>query len=441
MNHEELINKVFTADELREVRGERVLVALSGGADSVALLRLLLAAGIDCHAAHCNFHLRGEESMRDERFVRDLCQRLGVPLAVKDFDVAAWRQEHGGSVEMACRELRYAWFEQKLYQEGYGRIAVAHHADDQVETFFLNLLRGTGLRGLTGMKRLNEGIWRPLLGVTRNDLIDYLDSIGQDYVTDSTNAQNDYRRNRIRNVILPLIEQHFPDARARILDTMQNLEVDHELLEYVAEDYIDDYNSIDIEDFCENPYAPTLLYYRIRRLGFNRDQCRQAVEAARQGRSGGHFTVGDHVLAMNRSTLNVLPLNPDPDAEIPIDLGEEREIYNPLHLKIKRGGAPFNPRMCSGSFCVAFSTQLLDCHRVVLRHWRQGDRFQPFGMNGTKLVSDLFNDLKLDYFHKQNAWLLEADGRIVWVIGRRSSAHFPVEIGSQDYIMLTEIIP
>ena len=249
--------------------------------------------------------------------------------------------------------------------------------------------------------------------MTRSDLIDYLDSIGQDYVTDSTNAQNDYRRNRIRNVILPLIEQHFPDARSRILDTMQNLEVDHELLEYVAEDYIDDFNSIDIEDFCENPYAPTLLYYRIRRLGFNRDQCRQAVEAARQGRSGGHFTVGDHVLAMNRSTLNVLPLNPDPDAEIPIDLGEEREIYNPLHLKIQRGGAPFNPRMCNGSVCVAFSTQLLDSHRVVLRHWRRGDRFQPFGMNGTKLVSDLFNDLKLDYFHKQNAWLLEAEGRIV----------------------------
>ena len=441
MNHEELINKVFTADELQDVTRNRVLVALSGGADSVALLRLLLAAGIGCHAAHCNFHLRGEESMRDERFVRDLCQRLNVPLDVKDFDVAAWRQEHGGSVEMACRELRYAWFEQKLYQEGYDLIAVAHHADDQVETFFLNLLRGTGLRGLTGMKRLNEGIWRPLLGVTRSDLIDYLATIGQDYVTDSTNAQNDYRRNRIRNVILPLIEQHFPNSRARILDTMHNLTIDHELLEYVAEDYINDYISIDIEDFCENPYAPTLLYYRIRRLGFNRDQCRQAVEAARQRRSGAHFTVGDNVLAVNRYTINVMPLNPDLEAEIPIDLSEEKEFYNPFHLKIQHGGAPFNPRMCNGSVCVAFNTQLLDCHRVVLRHWRRGDRFQPFGMNGTRLVSDLFNDLKLDYFDRQNAWLLEADGRIIWVVGRRSSAHFPVEIDSQDYIILTEIIP
>lgn len=441
MNHEEFLNKVFTPDELQDVSGKQVLVALSGGADSVALLRLLLEAGVNCHAAHCNFHLRGEESMRDERFVRDLCQRLDVPLAVKDFDVPAWQQEHGGSVEMACRDLRYAWFEQKLYQEGYERIAVAHHADDQVETFFLNLLRGTGLRGLTGMKRLNEGIWRPLLGVTRNEIIDYLADIGQDYVTDSTNAQNEYRRNRIRNTILPLIEQHFPNARARILDTMQNLVVDHELLESVAEDYIDDYLSIDIEHFCKDPYAPTLLYYRIRKLGFNRDQCRQAVEAARQGRSGGHFTVGDHVLAVNRETLNVMPLNPDLDAEIPIDLGKEKEIYNPFHLKIQRGGAPFNPRMCNGSVCVAFNTKLLDSDRILLRHCRRGDRFQPFGMNGTKLVSDLFNDRKLDYFARQNAWLLEADGTIIWVVGQRSSAHYPVEIGSQDYIILTEIIP
>lgn len=441
MNHEEFLNKVFTPDDLQYLSGKQVLVTLSGGADSVALLRLLLEAGVNCHAAHCNFHLRGEESMRDERFVRDLCQRLDVPLAVKDFDVPAWQQEHGGSVEMACRDLRYAWFEQKLYQEGYELIAVAHHADDQVETFFLNLLRGTGLRGLTGMKRLNEGIWRPLLGVTRNEIIDYLADIGQDYVTDSTNAQNDYRRNRIRNTILPLIEQHFPNARARILDTMQNLVVDHELLEAVAEDYIDDYLSIDIEHFCKHPNASTLLYYRIRNLGFNRDQCRQAVEAARQGHSGAHFTVGDQVLAVNRNTLNVMPLNPELDVEIPIDLSEEQEIYSPFHLKVQRGGAPFSPRMCNGSVCVAFNTKLLDSHCILLRHWRRGDRFQPFGMNGTKLVSDLFNDRKLDYFARQNAWLLEADGKIIWVVGQRSSAHYPVEIGSQDYIILTEIIP
>ena len=439
MNHEEFLNKVLTADELQRLKGKPVLVSLSGGADSVALLRVLLEAGYDCRAAHCNFHLRGEESMRDERFVRDLCQRLSVPLTVKDFDVAAYQQEYGGSVEMACRELRYAWFEQERERQGCDLIAVAHHADDQVETFFLNLLRGTGLRGLTGMKRFNEGIWRPLLGVTRSDIIDYLAAIGQDYVTDSTNAQNEFRRNRLRNIILPVIDEQFPNARARILDTMQNLADDNEMMEYIAEEYTSGYPVINIEELCEHPYASTLLYYRIRHLGFNREQCRKAIEAAKQEHSGRIFTAGDYVLAVNRQTFDVMPLQRDGDVEIPIDL--TKEIFSPLHITVKRGVVPFSPRMCNGRSRVAFSTRLLDCQRLVMRHWRKGDRFQPFGMKGTRLVSDLFNDYKLDYFHKQNAWLLEADGKIIWVVGFRSTVHYPVDIDSRDYIILTKLIP
>ena len=229
MEEQDLIHRVFSEEELNSVRLHPVLVALSGGADSVALLRLLLAVGCDCRALHCNFHLRGEESMRDERFVRELCERFEVPLMVRDFDVAAWQQNHGGSVEMACREMRYQWFEQERQRQQCGLIAVAHHADDQVETFFLNLMRGTGVRGLAGMKRLSGYIWRPLLGITRGQLLHYLEAIGQDYVTDSTNAQNEYRRNRLRNSVLPVIEHDFPNARARILDTMDNLNQDYNL--------------------------------------------------------------------------------------------------------------------------------------------------------------------------------------------------------------------
>ena len=439
MNTQEFVNSILTAEEIRDHKNGRVLVALSGGADSVALLRVLLAAGFDCHAAHCNFHLRGEESMRDERFVRDLCQRLDVPLTVKDFDVATFRQEHGGSLEMACRALRYNWFEQECEQQGYTCVAVAHNADDQVETFFLNLLRGTGLRGLTGMKRYNEGIWRPLLGVPRSDIIGYLAAIGQDYVTDSTNAQNEFRRNRLRNIILPIIEEQFPNARARILDTMQNLADDDELMECIAEEYTSYYPFINIEELCEHPCASTLLYYRIRHLGFNREQCRKAIEAAQQEHSGRIFTAGDYVLAVNRQTFDVVPLQHDGDVEIPIDL--TKEIFSPLHITVEHGVVPFSPRLCNGRSRVAFSTRLLDCQRLVMRHWRQGDRFQPFGMKGTRLVSDLFNDFKLDYFEKQNAWLLEADGKIVWVVGLRSTVHYPVDIDSRDYIILTKQIP
>ena len=438
MNHDEFVHRIAQDQYQSQIKGKTVLVALSGGADSVALLRVLLELGHKCHAAHCNFHLRGDESMRDEQFTRRLCKRLDVPLTVKDFDVTAWQSSHGGSVEMACRELRYQWFEQELNNQGCHCIAVAHHADDQVETFFLNLMRGTGTKGLAGMQEHHNNIWRPLLGVTRKNILDYLDSIGQDYVTDSTNAQNDFNRNRVRNVILPIIEQQFPDAKARVHKTMRNLADDLGLLDWMAEHYIPDYQSIDIEDLCSHPHASALLYHRIRHLGFNRSLCNQAIEAARKEHRGRQFAAGDHLLVVNRTTFSVVQQdNEQCDDEIPFDA--TAGTHSPVHISAHRGQAPFSPSMCCAGVCVAFSTQLLDCKRIILRHWRQGDRIQPFGMKGTKLVSDLFNDLKLDYNDKKSTWLLEADGQIIWVVGLRASALYTVPIGCQDYIILTKM--
>lgn len=434
MNQEEFLNRIITAEELPTIKRERILVALSGGADSVALLRGLMAAGCDCHAAHCNFHLRGEESMRDERFVRDLCKRLGVPLSVKDFDVAAWQQEHGGSVEMACRELRYAWFEQEMERLGCTLIAVAHHADDQAETFFLNLLRGTGLKGLAGMQRNNGRIWRPLLNVTRAQVLEYLDSIGQDYVTDSTNAENDYRRNRVRNLVLPVIGQQFPHAHQRILDTMSNLRDDHDLLTSLVKQVLPDERHIDNALLCSYPNASTLLYHRIRHLGFNRDQCEQAVLAVQQGHSGRQFVANRYAMHVNRQSLDIEPMQDGSPITIPIDLLSD--IQSPVHVSVSHNNAPFTPMMCDGKFKVAFNTNLLDCQHIVLRHWQKGDRIKPFGMNGSKLVSDMFVDLKLDHCDKRDIWLLEADGNILWILGHRASAHYPVAPDSQDYIML-----
>lgn len=435
MNHQEFIQRILTGEDARlVVEGRRVLVALSGGADSVALLRVLLEAGVDCRAAHCNFHLRGEESMRDERFVRGLCQRLDVPLTVKDFDVAAWQQEHGGSTEMACRELRYAWFEQERQRQGCKVIAVAHHSDDQVETFFLNLLRGTGVKGLAGMQRRSGNLWRPLLHVSRKDILDYLATAGQDYVTDSTNAQNDYRRNQLRNLIIPVLEQQFPHSRERILDTMGNLRNDHDLMMSLVKAALPNEHHIDIDVLCSNPDASTLLYHRIRHLGFNRDQCDQVVEAACQGHTGRQFAANGHLLVVNRQTIDIEAVTALQNVEIPVDLIQGTD--SPVSLSITRGDAPFSPLMCDGKHKVAFSEKLLECQHVVLRHWHRGDRIKPFGMNGSKLVSDLFADLKLDHAAKRDAWLLEADGEILWVLGYRASALYPVLPESQDYLLL-----
>lgn len=434
MNQEEFLHRVFTSDEVEALQHRHVLVALSGGADSVALLCVLLEAGCDCHAAHCNYHLRGEESMRDERFVQNLCRQLNVPLTVKDFDVPGYQRAHGCSIEMACRELRYAWFEQERQQLGCDMIAVAHHADDQVETFFLNLLRGTGVRGLAGMRPLNGHVWRPLLGVRRSDIIDYLKAIGQDYVTDSTNAENDYRRNRLRNIVLPVIEQQFPQARERILDTMENLATDHELINSMAILAIPDERHIQVSSLCSNPDAPTLLYHRLRHLGFNRDQCQQAVTAARLGHSGRQFAGSGHTLYVNRKTIDIEIKTEDQDIVIPVDLNAE--ILHPLHITVSHNNAPFSPMMCDGKRKAAFHSSLLNCRHIVLRHWRRGDRMRPFGLKGTKLVSDVFADLKLDHSDKQSVWILEADGDILWLLGYRASALYSVPMESQDYILL-----
>ena len=216
---------------------DRVLVTLSGGADSVALLRVLLELGYDCVAAHCNFHLRGEESMRDERFVRALCDRLGVQATFVDFDVDSYVADRKVSVEMACRELRYRWFEQVRTEFGCQVIAVAHHADDSAETFFLNLLRGTGMAGLAGIKPRNGAIVRPMLCVGRQDVEAYLAQLPQDYVTDSTNLESEYRRNKIRNIILPALRECFPGSDAALSATMANLSGDWLLLQELIGDY------------------------------------------------------------------------------------------------------------------------------------------------------------------------------------------------------------
>ena len=386
--------KADNTEQLQAIAHMPVLVAVSGGADSVALLRILLEMGCCCHVAHCNFNLRGEESKRDEQFVRDLCKKLDVPLTVKSFDVPAYQQEHGGSVEMTCRDLRYAWFEEERLAQGCALIAVAHHADDQIETFYLNLMRGTGLRGLTGMKRLNGNVWRPLLGLSCNDVLDYLAAIGQDYVTDSTNAQNDFRRNRLRNIVLPVVEQQFPQARERILNTMSNLADDLDLITALATQMLPDDRHFDRDVLASQPQASTLLYHRIRHLGFNRDQCRQAVAALSEGHSGRQFHAHGHVMHVNRQSLDIEAVKVQEDIEIPIDL--HAHVMSPVNILVSHNNPPFSPLMCDGKRKVAFNTSLLNTQRIVLRHWRRGDRMKPFGLKGTKLVSDVFNDLKLD---------------------------------------------
>ena len=417
-----------------------VLVALSGGADSVALLRVLLALGYDCRAAHCNFHLRGDESNRDECFVTELCQLLGVKFDVKHFDVPAYMKEHGVSLEMACRELRYDWFEQLRLEHGCQCIAVAHHSDDNIETFFLNALRGTGIAGLTGMKPRNANVVRPLLCVSRNEILEWLESLHQDFVTDSTNLENDARRNRLRNVVLPAIYSEFEGSKDSLLKTIENMTRCNDLynesvgvMRNIVSEREGNTLTIDTEILGSFDNREMLLYEILKPLGFNYGQCRDMLTSA----VGRHFTSSTHKLAINRTTIEVEPLAEHKEEIHIIDLDDEI-VTEPIKLTITHvHGNKFSPAMVDGKNVVAFNNDILQCSEVVLRHWREGDRFKPFGMHGSKLISDLFTDLKLSEKEKNNTWILEADGEILWVVGHRAAQAFKVPKDSANYLIIS----
>ncbi len=415
-----------------------VLVTLSGGADSVALLRVLLELGYDCRAAHCNFHLRGEESNRDEKFVTELCQRLNVSLVVRHFDVPAYISAHGVSMEMACRELRYDWFEELRQAHGCSCIAVAHHNDDNIETFFLNALRGTGIAGLSGMKPRNGSVVRPLLCVSRAEILDWLGVIGQDYVTDSTNLENDAKRNRLRNIVLPALYKEFDGAKEALLTTIENMrqcnELYHEsigVMRNIVGDRDGDSIVIDLEILNSFNNREMLLFEILKPLCFNYDQCVDMLTSA----VGRHFFSSSYKASINRMTIDVLPLQHRDEKVYVINLDNDA-VNEPVALEIKRiENKLFSPAMVDGKRSVAFNNDIMQCSEVLLRHWRDGDRFKPFGMHGSKLVSDLFTDLKLSEKEKNETWLLEADGEIVWVLGYRSSQSFKVPSDSTHYLL------
>ena len=425
--------------------GDKVLVALSGGADSVALSMVLHEIGCECVAVHCNFHLRGEESMRDERFVREFCQRLGIKLLVKDFDVDAYVKEKGVSVEMACRELRYEWFEQERVAECCSCIAVAHHSNDNVETLFLNLLRGTGIAGVAGIKPVNGNVVRPMLCVSRTDIEDYLCQSGQDYVVDSTNTESDVKRNKLRNIVLPVIEECFPGAMMTLVKSINNLYSCNELYEGLVGEKLCTLLrkgcgrrillKIDMERLSSVRGAGALLYYILKDYGFNSTQSNLILETycRRDNFTGKRFYSGRYMAYIGRGTLEILEAseNLDVESDYAVDLSVS-EIHEPVKLKISLlRKSEFDLKSCDGRNRVCFSAKLGECKNIVLRHWRKGDRFKPFGMKGrSRLISDLFSDLKFDESQKHDCLMLEADGDIIWVLGCRAGELY--RVGDND---------
>lgn len=421
------------------VANGKILTAVSGGADSIALLRVLAALGCNCIAAHCNFHLRGDEADRDEAFVRKLCHDLDIELRCTDFDVEAYKKSHGVSTEMACRELRYDWFERQRAALGCSVIAVAHHRDDNIETFFLNLVRGSGITGLAGIKPCNGKIVRPLLGSSRDEIINYLKTLGQDYVTDSTNLENDYARNKIRNVMLPEISRLFPSAMAGIELTLDNLQGDYAVWSGAVEAFKHDaveacgHGQIKINrrKLAASADPATLLNALLSRYGFNGEQTKAIASASRVG---AVFESKEYIAEVGRNEISVFSPESFSNADT-YNLSEAGKIEKEkgILIEIVDNSPEFEfDRSGKTAYFDADATG----DRLTVRHWRQGDRFRPFGMKGTKKLSDYFNDRKFSLMQKLSTPIVEMQGRIVWIAGERAADDFRVTPSSRRILTM-----
>lgn len=402
---------------------DKVLVALSGGADSVALLRVLLDLGYECVAAHCNFHLRGEESVRDENFVADLCASLSVPLEIVHFDTSGYASEKNVSIEMAARELRYNWFEKVRLKYGAGCIAVAHHRDDSVETLLLNLSRGTGINGLKGIRPKNGYVVRPFLEVGRNDILDYLSGIGQGFVTDSTNLEDIYVRNKIRLDIIPMFREINPSFSESVSETASRLaDVAAVYRKAMAESLnrvMPDESSMDIVRLQEEVAPRSVLYEWLSGYGFNSSQIDDVMRSLKS-ESGRMFISREWQLLRDRSRL------------ILRKRCEETEDYHLVKNIIEVSEGFVVPHDKTKAYLDADKIK----GNLQLRKWESGDKFVPFGMKGFKKVRDYLRDRKLSLFEKEKAMVVTDGSEIVWLVNERTDNRFRVDSGTRRIVVL-----
>ena len=408
--------------------GEKpVVVGISGGADSVALLHILVSLGYKCIAAHCNFNLRGDESFRDEQFTIDFTKRLQVPLCKISFETNKYAQENRLSVEMAARELRYRWFEELLNTYDADAVAVAHHRDDSVETLLINLTRGSGLTGLTGIKPKNGNVVRPLLCVSREDIYAYIENNGLEYVTDSSNSSDIYTRNFIRLKVIPLLEEINPSVKASLARTANHLYdasliYNHSIEE--ARRVIIQNNRLSISALLSFPAPATILYEMLKPYGFSRTVC-ESIFTVLDKDSGKIFYSPTHRLHKDRSDLLIDVLSGEDNRAYLINL-EDDNVDLPVELKPEIVVIKEDYQIEKDKKFAYFDFDKLS-FPLVLRHWQEGDWFVPFGMKGKKKISDYFSDKKFSLFDKEKTWLLCSGQDVIWIVGERTDNRYRIE--------------
>lgn len=448
----ERVSKYILQHHLMEM-DKKYLLALSGGADSVCLLLILKQLGYSIEAVHCNFHLRGEESDRDEQFCVSFCEKQQVPLHLIHFDTREYAALHHLSIEMAARELRYHYFAALCRDLQSDGVCVAHHQDDSVETVLLNLIRGTGVHGLTGIAPLSIlesdlKVIRPLLCMTRDEIEQFLQDISQDYVTDSTNLQADMAvRNKIRMEVIPLLQQINPSVNECIALSAHHIQeaakvFDAAMKTHVAKVMTD--NRISIKMLKTLPSPEYTLYTILKDYGFSSLQVEQ-ISQRLDAEAGTVFSSATHELLVDREDLIIEQLFvpakpmriPEPGTYLyPCASNGTRHDEDSIRFrfsltKMNMGDIPHDKHTaCLDAATVSFP--------LTIRPVQQGDRFQPFGMKGSKLVSDYLTDRKCSLFEKRRQLVVtDSTNRIVWLVNQRPNDCCRVTELTKEVLLIT----
>jgi tRNA(Ile)-lysidine synthase len=418
------------------LENKKLFLAVSSGLDSMVLLHLFQQLEYEIAVLHCNFQLRGLESFGDQDFIRDYCEENNISLFTTQFDTEAFAKDYKLSTQIAARELRYSWFYELLETHKYDYILTAHHADDNLETFIINLSRGTGLEGLIGIPEQNDKIIRPLLPFSREEILKYAQENNIEWREDSSNASNKYLRNKIRHDLVPVLKEINPNFLKAFQKTQSYLQESNEMVEdasimiyqQVAKEAGEEIH-FDLNQLLKLPNYRSYLYQWLNEFGF---LAWNDIYDLVDGQSGKQVFSAEFRLLKNRDTLVLSPISETSENE-EFEINEnDTEVNFPLKLSL-----------CNVSHITIDSNKsiFVDAEKIqfplILRKWKEGDSFLPFGMKGkSKKVSKLFKDEKLSLIEKENTWLLCSNDQIVWVVGIRQDERFKIENPSNKILKI-----
>ncbi len=407
------------------LKGKKLLLAVSGGIDSMVLMRLCIEMKMDISVAHCNFTLRGDESDTDEDFVKSQTDKLQIPIFIKKFDTKKIAEKEKSSIQVVARNLRYEWFNTLLINNDYDYILTAHHLDDSLETFLINFTRGSGLNGLTGIPQQNVSIVRPLLPFSRTEIEIFAKENKVEWREDTSNASDKYLRNKLRHDVIPMLKELNPSLLYSFENTISNLQQAQSLVDdatrIVYRKVVTDINfqkRINLTELIQLPNYNAYLYQWLEPLGFSDWE---SINDLATAQSGKQIHSQNHTLLKDRNFLIVFAKQESEKTTLFLIEKEQKEVKFPLKVKFCNVDDISNQ---------ATNTIFVDEDKLqfplVIRKWQEGDWFYPHGLNGKKKLSKFFKDEKYSLLDKSEAWLLCSNNQIVWIIGDRQDDRFKV---------------